>query len=73
MLNANVAFLAIQSIDNIGTHVRSPTQIASYVSMIASIGSIVLGLLLSRQNRTKFRETVDEFVRPQPADNRFCR
>ncbi|TFK73478.1 hypothetical protein BDN72DRAFT_814413 [Pluteus cervinus] len=63
LLNANVAFLAIQSVD---THadptVRSPAQIASYLSIIASIGSIILGLLLARQNRTKSRETVDDVL-----------
>ncbi|TFK67230.1 hypothetical protein BDN72DRAFT_822647 [Pluteus cervinus] len=49
LLNANVAFLAIQSVD---THAdlsfRSPAQITSYLSIITSIGSIVLGLLLTR-------------------------
>ena len=54
MLNANVAFLAIQSVDQISENNnpdRSPAQIASYLSIIASIGSIILGLLLIRQNR----------------------
>ncbi|KAK0486397.1 hypothetical protein IW261DRAFT_1559799 [Armillaria novae-zelandiae] len=44
ILNANVAFLAIQSVDDASADGgRSSTQIASYISMIASIGSIVLG------------------------------
>ncbi|KAF8884897.1 hypothetical protein CPB84DRAFT_1788800 [Gymnopilus junonius] len=60
MLNANVAFLAIQSVDTNSDPYRSPAQIASYCSVIASLGSIVLGLLLVRQNRTKSRESVDE-------------
>ncbi|OCH93199.1 hypothetical protein OBBRIDRAFT_749994 [Obba rivulosa] len=38
---------------------QSPAQIASYMSIIMSIGSILLGLLLVRQNRTKRREEVD--------------
>jgi len=65
MLNANVAFLAIQSVDvnNVnGGPYRSPAQISSYLSVIANIGSIILGLLLMRQNRTKGRETADEAV-----------
>jgi len=65
MLNANVAFLAIQSVDvndvN-GDPYRSPAQISSYLSVIANIGSIILGLLLMRQNRTKSKETADEAV-----------
>ena len=59
MLNANVAFLAIPSVDN-GTDAsfRSPTQLASYFSIVASVGSIILALLLSRQIRTtKARDT----------------
>ncbi|KDR80111.1 hypothetical protein GALMADRAFT_136654 [Galerina marginata CBS 339.88] len=62
MLNANVAFLAIQSVDSDSDNLpyRSPAQISSYLSVVASIGSIVLGLLLIRQNRTKSRESADE-------------
>lgn len=52
LLNVNVAFLAIQSVDDTSTKEgRSPAQISSYVSIVASIGSIILGLLLTRQNR----------------------
>ncbi|KAG1753595.1 uncharacterized protein EDB91DRAFT_1043284, partial [Suillus paluster] len=42
LLGANVGFLAIQSVDS-GTG-RSPTQIASYMSLVLSFGSIALGL-----------------------------
>ncbi|EIW78597.1 hypothetical protein CONPUDRAFT_145764 [Coniophora puteana RWD-64-598 SS2] len=49
LLNANVGFLAIQSVDNGGG--RSMTQIASYWSLIASIGSIVLGTFLVRYHQ----------------------
>ena len=62
MLNANVAFLAIQSVDVNADPYRSPAQISSYLSIIANIGSIILGLLLMRQNRTKSKETADEAV-----------
>ncbi|KAA1477115.1 hypothetical protein DENSPDRAFT_875059 [Dentipellis sp. KUC8613] len=58
LLNANVAFLAIPSViilqDN-DTLLNSPAQIASYLSIATSIGTIVLGLLLIRQNRTSSR------------------
>ncbi|KAJ7792412.1 hypothetical protein B0H14DRAFT_2199550, partial [Mycena olivaceomarginata] len=49
ILNANVSFLSIQSVDQGmvqgGNLVlkRSPAQIASYLSILASVGSIVLG------------------------------
>jgi len=55
LLNANVAFLAIQSVDNNGNTVynRSPMQISSYLSMLTSIGSIIIGLLLANQTRNQ--------------------
>ena len=62
MLNANVAFLSIQSVDvNYGPY-RSPAQISSYCSIANSIGSIILGLILVRQSRTKPKETASEAV-----------
>lgn len=51
MLNANLAFLSIQSVDVNTLPYRSPAQISSYLSVTANIGSIVLGLLLIRHNR----------------------
>jgi len=51
LLNANVAFLAING-------VATPAQIASYASTGASVGSIVTGLLLHREHRS-FKEDVD--------------
>ncbi|KAG2119383.1 hypothetical protein DEU56DRAFT_124637 [Suillus clintonianus] len=48
LLNANVGFLAINSVDVSG---RSPTQVASYMSLVASMGSMILGLLLVSHNR----------------------
>ncbi|KAJ7266923.1 hypothetical protein B0H12DRAFT_1098823 [Mycena haematopus] len=36
VLNANVSFLSIQSVDQGGSH-RSPAQIASYLSIVASV------------------------------------
>ncbi|KIY66685.1 hypothetical protein CYLTODRAFT_411681 [Cylindrobasidium torrendii FP15055 ss-10] len=61
LLNANVAFLAIQSVDE-GTanpH-RSAAQLASYLSVVTVMGSIIIGLLLVRQNRSKVKESSAE-------------
>ncbi|KAK7044635.1 hypothetical protein R3P38DRAFT_3388945 [Favolaschia claudopus] len=57
VLNANVAFLSIQSVDNNGAIApnRSAAQISSYVSILASIGSIVVGLLLTKHHRGRDR------------------
>jgi len=54
-----VAFLAIPSVDP-GNHIRTPTQLASYLSVVTSIGSVVIGLLLLRQHRTKPQDAADE-------------
>src|SRR6266702_1692343 len=67
MLSANVGFLAIPGvvISNLNYTLTSasqaviftsPAQIASYMSMEASVGSIVIGLLLVRHNRSKQKE-----------------
>ncbi|SJK98144.1 uncharacterized protein ARMOST_01404 [Armillaria ostoyae] len=54
LLNANVAFLAIQSVDDASADGgRSSAQIASYVSMIASIGSIILGTRMRAHDSSK--------------------
>ncbi|KAF8960343.1 hypothetical protein BDZ97DRAFT_2077571 [Flammula alnicola] len=61
MLTSNVGFLAIQSVDtHVDPNYRSPAQIASYLSVFADIGSIILGLLFMRPNWTKNRETGPE-------------
>ncbi|KAJ7927518.1 hypothetical protein B0H13DRAFT_1970716 [Mycena leptocephala] len=65
VLNANVAFLAIQSVDNVDNNGhqnpnRSPTQISSYLSILTSIGSIIIGLLLVKQNRNRDRVTAPD-------------
>ncbi|KAJ3516749.1 hypothetical protein NLJ89_g920 [Agrocybe chaxingu] len=53
LLNANVAFLAIQSVDDAAPpDGRSLPQRASYFSIMTSIGSIMLGLLLVRLHNT---------------------
>lgn len=61
VLNANVAFLAINNIDsNDGT--RGPAATASYMSTITSIGAVVVGLLLVRKHRARPRDSADEAV-----------
>jgi len=54
MLTANVAFIAVPGVapDSNGTNKASPAQIASTMSLVFSIGSIITGLLLIRRNRT---------------------
>jgi hypothetical protein len=66
ILTANVSFLAIPSVGSTGNGPlqlsNSIAQNASYVSVITSAGSIILALLLSRQNRCKSRESIQEAV-----------
>ncbi|KAG2133715.1 hypothetical protein DEU56DRAFT_810328 [Suillus clintonianus] len=57
LLNVNVGFLAIQSVDNGGGH--SLSQVASYVSVISSFGSMLLGVNLARQSYTQGPDMVD--------------
>ncbi|KAF9440349.1 hypothetical protein P691DRAFT_780107 [Macrolepiota fuliginosa MF-IS2] len=64
MLNANVAFLAIQSIGQVTAPLRRrPDQIASYVSVVASVGSIIIGLLLIKMNRVRLQDTMPDAIR----------
>lgn len=67
MLTANVGFLAIPGviISDLNSNITkssdlhiftSPAQIASCMSVEASVGSIVIGMLLVRHNRTKQKE-----------------
>ena len=55
ILAANMAFLAIQSVDNGGQLVpdRSVAQVASYISIVTSLGGILLSLLLICQHGSK--------------------
>ena len=68
MLAANVAFLAIQGVIVVPTQGSGwidpcPAQIASSVSLVFSIGSIVTGLLLIRRNRTMATQDTKAIVR----------
>jgi hypothetical protein len=74
LLNANVAFLALPSVDS-GTHNRTPVQLANYLSIVASLGTIVIGLLLLHRHRSKAEkfesseEIVSYFTRSTVFDN----
>ncbi len=61
MLNINVTFLGIQSVDT-DSPSRRPEQIASYLSAIASIGSLIIGLLLIKLNRIRLQDTAPDAV-----------
>jgi hypothetical protein len=68
MLAANVAFLAIQGVIVVPTQGSGwidpcPAQIASSISLVFSLGSIVTGLLLIRRNRTIARQDTRMRVR----------
>ncbi|OJA21581.1 hypothetical protein AZE42_04114, partial [Rhizopogon vesiculosus] len=54
LLNANVGFLAINTVDKGG---RSFVQLASYMSLVTSLGSIVLGLVFVSRDRTTGENT----------------
>ncbi|KXN91717.1 hypothetical protein AN958_12569, partial [Leucoagaricus sp. SymC.cos] len=63
LLAANMAFLAIPSLDNgDNPELRSPAQICSYISIVTSVCSIVLGQLFSRYHRIKGWERFDERI-----------
>ncbi|EIW87388.1 hypothetical protein CONPUDRAFT_149421 [Coniophora puteana RWD-64-598 SS2] len=70
ILNSNVAFLALMNVSPQADqnapantpYPQTPAQIASYVSTVASMGSVIVGLLLLRQNRTKGRESAEDAV-----------
>ncbi|KZT69934.1 hypothetical protein DAEQUDRAFT_232046 [Daedalea quercina L-15889] len=61
VLNANISFLTINDVDS-GTGPRTPAQLASYVSTIASIAAVVIGMLLVRQHRVSPKETATDAV-----------
>ncbi|KAK0462977.1 uncharacterized protein EV420DRAFT_1639066 [Desarmillaria tabescens] len=58
LINVDVAFLSIQSIDAGPT--SSPLKIAVYLSVISSLGSIFFALLFLRCNNTRLNISTDE-------------
>ena len=75
MLAANVGFLAIQGVVVVpsdgGWIKASPSQIASSMSLVFSIGSIITGLLLIRRNRTMAMQDPGAAVRCSFHTKRF--
>ena len=75
MLAANVGFLAIQGVVVVppdgGWIKASPSQIASSMSLVFSIGSIITGLLLIRRNRTMATQDPGAAVRCSFHTKRF--
>ena len=58
LLPANMAFLAIPFVEsNNGGFWMSPGAVLSQISTIASLGSIIVGLLLTRQLRLTAKES----------------
>lgn len=57
LLSVNVGFLAIQTVDNGRGY--SLSQVASYVSVISSFGSMLLGVNIARQSYTQGPDMVD--------------
>ncbi|KAG2028417.1 hypothetical protein BDR03DRAFT_1019833, partial [Suillus americanus] len=57
LLNANVGFLAINTVDKGG---RDAIQMASYMSLVTSLGSIVLGLFFVSHGRASGQDTAME-------------
>ncbi|KAJ6595617.1 hypothetical protein DFH09DRAFT_1135118 [Mycena vulgaris] len=62
VLNASVAFLSIPSVDQNGVASleRTPAQMSGYLSILTSIGAIIIGLLLMKQNRDRDRLTASD-------------
>ncbi|TFK49085.1 hypothetical protein OE88DRAFT_1663457 [Heliocybe sulcata] len=61
MLTVDISFLAIQSVDVASQKAgsRGAAQIPIYLSTVASAGSIIIGLLLTRQHRIISRDDAD--------------
>ncbi|KAK0226131.1 hypothetical protein IW262DRAFT_742215 [Armillaria fumosa] len=60
LLNANVAFLAIPSVDDSMKRYRGVTQVLSALSVVSAFGSILIGLLMGRYHRTKKHIPVED-------------
>ncbi|KAG7447110.1 uncharacterized protein BT62DRAFT_919083 [Guyanagaster necrorhizus] len=58
LINVDVAFLSIQSVDTGPS--SSPLKIFIYLSVVSSLGSIFFALLLLRRNNTRLNISTDE-------------
>lgn len=62
LLNANVAFLDIGNVTPEDALQSTVGQVASFISIITSTGSVIIGLLLLRQHRVNSQEDARDAV-----------
>ncbi|KAJ7719623.1 hypothetical protein DFH07DRAFT_761081 [Mycena maculata] len=59
LLNADMAFLSIPTVGSGESPVTSIGQIAGYLSVMASLGTVIVGLILMRQSRIRKDDAPD--------------
>jgi hypothetical protein len=77
LLTANVAFLAIPSVDSstnglapgtgTGSYIRTPAQVTSFMSVIFSLGCLAIVQLLLRHHMVRPQDSAEEVVSPFPS------
>jgi hypothetical protein len=79
MLTVSVSFLAVPGVtlyslntNGEATIFKSSSQIAATLSVEASVGSIVIGLLLARHNRTKQEASPSDAVSERTVAPNIC-
>ena len=75
LLTANVAFLAIPSVDNVTNNFsngigaagypRTPAQVTSFISVVFSLGALAIGQLLLRHHMIRPQDSAEEVVSPR--------
>ncbi|KAF9055038.1 hypothetical protein BDZ89DRAFT_3654 [Hymenopellis radicata] len=73
LVNANVGFLAIQSVDEAHQGGNSPVRIPVYISMISALGSVLFSLLLLRHTKRKATVLNSSAVRDLGGNQSFIR
>ncbi|KAF8915846.1 hypothetical protein CPB85DRAFT_1432556 [Mucidula mucida] len=73
LVNANVGFLAIQSVDETNQGGNSPVRIPIYISMISALGSVLFSLLLLRHTKRKATVLSSHAVRDLEGTQSFLR
>ncbi|PBK81348.1 hypothetical protein ARMGADRAFT_1020367 [Armillaria gallica] len=61
LINVDVAFLSIQSVDT--SPASMPLKVFIYLSVISSLGSIFFALLLLRHNNTRLNVSIEEAIK----------
>ena len=79
---ANVAFLAIPSVDNVTNdfssgvgaagYPRTPAQVTSFTSVVFSLGSLATGQLLLRHHMIRHQNSAEEVVSPRSPQYPGC-